>query len=86
MEYIYKAGNDYVKAKIDDKTAERIIAEGEVKDDRTFADFPVCVDGQMWFPKAERKLKVVEGKKKAPKVEVPVEEVPFEGAEDEADV
>ena len=85
MQYIYRAGKDYVKADIKDDDAKRIIAEGEVKEDDTFKDFPVCVNGDMWFPETEPKLKVVKGRK-APKMEeAPVEEVPFEGAKDEAD-
>ena len=90
MEYIYRAGKDYVRAAINDDVAKRIIEEGEAKKDDTFDNFPVCVNGEMWFP--ETKLKVVKGKRapkkeepeKAP-VEVPVEEVPFEGVVDEAD-
>lgn len=48
VNYLFKAGNDYVKGQVDYVKAEVIMAKGELIFS-SVAGYPICVDGKWFF-------------------------------------
>lgn len=50
VDFIMKAGKDFVKSSIGKKEALRIINAGKSEMSETHKGFPLCIDGTYYFP------------------------------------